>query len=159
MKWYLVFISFIITACSVLEYDKPRTKSSRIAFASDIEGLGTYFKNEKFIISVADSIRQVLNSRFKDLTDSLEFKQDTIDLNELDSYYSRTQTERQIRKCIEKGNVKIYSIAKSNYIHKLKRIIPKSHFNNIHNYYIYVDLSEGDTVLQSYSFDLGVPNF
>lgn len=121
--------------------------------------LNTHFKNGNFILSIHDSIGIPLRERFKNIPDSVFFKNDTIDLSSLDQFYSAQQIKRELRKCIERKETNIYSLAKSKYLKKIKRTISKTNFNGIHSYYIYSNPIDNAEILNSHSFITGTPSF
>lgn len=57
------------------------------------------------------------------------------------------------------NDIKIYSISDSEYINKIKRTVSKSKFKDIHSRYLYTNSIKGDTILYSFSFDMGTPPF
>lgn len=121
--------------------------------------LDTHFKIGNYIISINDSIGTNLKKKFMNFQDSAIFKHDTIDLELTDVYWTKSPIEKILRKCIEFNEVQIYSIQELKYIYKLKRIVSKSKLKEIHSYYIYMNVVTGDTILNSYSFDIGTPPF
>lgn len=159
IKWSLILFSFTIIACSVNRDLRYKTKTSTVKLKPFDLSFNYHFKNENYIISVNDSIGSSLTDRFINLQDSSAFKNDTIDLELTDAYWTKTQVIRVLRSCIEMKDINIYSISESEYVNKIKRIVSKSKFNGIHNRYLYTNVSNSDTILYSFSFDTGTPPF
>ncbi|MBT7143325.1 MAG: hypothetical protein HN704_17635 [Bacteroidetes bacterium] len=159
MKWSLILFVFTIIACSVNRDIRDKTKTKIIRLTSLDLTLDSHFKKGDYIISISDSIGNDLLERFINLPDSCAFKNDTVDLDITDAYWTRSPIKRVIRNCIEMNDVRIYSILESKYIYKIKRTVSKSKYKDIHNRYIYTNVVSGDTILYSHSFDTGTPPF
>ncbi len=159
MKWILLILIVIISACSIHKDKRQVTKTKTLLISSIDLTSGTHFKNGNYIISVKESVGKDLINKFKNLQDSAVFKKDTIDLQLTDSYWTSIPVSRVLQNCFEINEVQIFSILERKYINKVARIVSKSKINDIHNYYIYTNMLSGDTILNSYSFDTGTPPF
>jgi len=159
IKWSSISFSFVLIACSVNRDLRHKTTTHTVKLNPVNLAFNYHFKNGNYIISVNDSIRNSLTDRFISLQDSSAFKNDTINLELTDAYWTRTPIKRVLRHCIEMNDVKIYSISESVYLNKIKRTVSKSKFKDIHNRYFYTNPIKGDTILYSFSFDTGTPPF
>ncbi len=159
MKWGFVLFVFIASGYTVNQNLKHKTKTNTIRLTKLDLTLNSHFKNGNYIISINDSIGNNLKERFINLQDSSVFNNDTIDLEVLDAYWTKTPLKRVLSNCIEMNEVRIYSISELKYIYKIKRTVSKSKFKDIHSYYIYTNVVNGDTILFSCSFDTGTPPF
>lgn len=159
LKLGLIFFVLTIVACSVSRDLRGKNKTSTLRLNSLDLNLSSHFKNGNYIISINDSIGNNLTERFINLQDSAVFKNDTIDLEIVDPYWTGQPIKRVLRNCIEMNEVRIYSISESKYINKIRRTVSKSKLKDIHSHYIYTNVVNGDTILYSYSFDTGTPPF
>jgi hypothetical protein len=159
IKWSLISFSFSLIACSVNRDLRHKTKTNTVKLNPLNLAFNYHFKNGNYIISINDSIGSSLTDRFINLQDSSAFKNDTIDLELTDAYWTKTQIIRVLRSCIEMNEINIYSISESEYLNKIKRIVSKSKFKDIHSRYLYTNVTNGDTILYSFSFDTGTPPF
>jgi len=159
IKWSLTSFFFLTVSCSVNQGQEYKTTTNTIKLHSLHLEFNYHIKNGNYILSVNDSIGNSLTHLFLNSQDSTVFRNDTIDLELTDSYYTRTPIERVLRHCIEIKDVKIYSISELEYITKITRTVSKSNFKNIHNSYLYTNASKSDTILYSISFDTGTPPF
>lgn len=159
VKWSLISFSILIIACTVNRKFRYKTLTNTIKLNSLNLNFNYHFKNGDYILSVNDSVGMSLTEKFINTQDSIAFKNDTINLELTDIFWTRRPVKRVLRNCIEINDIKIYSISKSEYINKIKRTVSKSKFKDIHSSYLYTNPVNGDTILYSFSFDTGTPPF
>ena len=159
LKLSLILFVFTIIGCSVNRDFRHKyiTTTTRLALF-DLT-LNNHFKNGNYILSINDSVGNTLTERFINLQDSSVFKNDTIDLELTHVYWTKTPIARALSRSVEMNDVAIYSISESKYLYKIKRTVSKSKLNDIHSHYIFTNKINGDTILQSHSFDTGTPPF
>lgn len=157
-KTLILFCVFLI-GCSIQENREQNTISSIIKLPMVESDFNTHFKSGNYIISVSDSIGQNIISKFKNSPDSIYIKMDTIDLESVEPYWTKTPITRVLRQCIERREVKIFSITESSYLQKIKRIVPKTKLKETHSFYSYTDIKNNVEIIYSSSFDTGTPPF
>jgi|GEM_PF-2370223 len=155
----IILFIFTMNSCSVNRDVRNETETNRIRLSKLDLTLYKHFKNGNYVISIDEKIGNTLTKPLVNLQDSTILKNDTIDLQLTDIYWTRRPIKRVLRSCIEMDGVRIYSISESKYIYKIKRTVSKSKNKDIHSRYTYINIENGDTILQSYSFEIGTPPF
>lgn len=132
MKILMSFFPLIIVlvACSIQKdgYNKSRIKLLKTKISNT--EYSTHFKMKNHILSIHDSIGNQLKSRFPDIPDSIYLKRDTIDVSHVDQYFIAQNIKYELRKCMERKEIKIYSISQSEYMCEIKRTVSNLELNS-----------------------------
>lgn len=158
INWCLIVFIFSIIACSFERDLRNITMTKKVKLKLNMS-LNYHVKNGDYVFSIHDSIGTKLIERFIAFQDSSDFKKDTVDLRYINPYWINKAVKRVLRECIENNEVRIYSIKQSEYINRIRRTVPKAKYKDIHGYYCYTNLLNGDTILYTFSFDCGTPSF